>query len=85
MMSSREIVVLIAEGDVRLNIADIIDAVKSASDNKKFHNFEVLSVLEKAREDDFFRHLGETLSETGNEMIRDYVEEVLKNEKEKDA
>ena len=83
-MSSREIVVLIAEGDVRWDIADIIDAVKDVLD-ENYHTFDVLKVLEKAKQDNFFQHLRDSLTETGNEMIREYVEGVLNNEKEKDS
>lgn len=84
MISSREIVVLIAEGDVRWDIADIIDAVKGVLD-ENYHTFDVLKVLEKAKQDNFFQHLRDSLTGTGNEMIREYVEGVLNNEKEKDS
>ena len=84
MISSREIVVLIAEGDVRWDIAEIIDAVKDAL-GENYHTFDVLKVLEKAKQDKFFQNLRDSLTETGNEMIREYVEGVLNNEKEKDS
>ena len=82
---TKELRSVVADANVIWDIDDVTHAIREVVGDKAPIISDMLIVLEKAEQDKFFIRMRDTLTLAGNEMLKEYVEEVLEHEEEKET